>query len=312
MARRLVVALGSGPAPLAAGGGARRALLAAASEPASAAPVTDGAARFEVVTPTLIRVQVAEDGRFEDGSTQTTAGRLPSSAKFTTTIRGGDRIIRTSRLTLRWRRGATTVDGTTLRVKVGRQTLAPKPGPNPSPLGGWRRSLDLINGPVPLHEGVLSRAGWYLLDDSATALMTADGGFAPRAPHQGHYQDLYLFAYGSDLARALRDLRTLTGPAPLLPRKAFGVWYSRWWPYSESDWQALLQRFRQEKVPVDTISLDTDYKQVSDPVSSGIAATAVGAPGLPYSWNGWDWNRDLYPDPARFLRWAHDNGLEAG
>src|SRR4051795_4116991 len=255
---------------------------------ASAAPVTDGSARFEVITPTLVRVQVAEDGRFEDGPTQTTEGRLPSRAKFTTTVRGGERIIRTSRLTLRWRRGATTVDGTTLRVKVGRQTLAPKPGPNPSPLGGWRRSLDLIDGAVPLHEGMLSRAGWYLLDDSATALMNADGGFTPRAPHQGTYQDLYLFAYGRDLTRGLRDLRTLTGPAPLLPRKAFGVWYSRWWPYSEGDWQALLARFRQEKVPLDTISLDTDFKQVSDPVGSSIAASIVGAPGLPPSWNSRD------------------------
>jgi len=289
-------------------------LVAAAALPATAAaaPVTDGAARFEVITPSLIRVQIAEDGRFEDGPSQTTAGRLRSAPRFTTSIRRGERIIRTSRLTLRWRRGATAVDGAALRVKVGRQTLAPKPGPNPSPLGGWRRSLDLVDHPVPLHEGVLSRAGWYLLDDTATALINPDGGFAPREPHQGNYQDLYLFAYGSDLARALRDLRTLTGAAPLLPRKAFGVWYSRWWPYSETDWQALLQRFRDENVPLDTISLDTDYKQVSDPVSSGIAATAVGAPGLPYSWNGWDWNRDLYPDPARFLRWARDNGLETG
>src|SRR4051812_17314560 len=196
MARRLLVVL----------------VFAAALMPASAsaAPVTDGAARFEVVTPTLVRVQVAEDGRFEDGPTQTTAGRLPSKTRFTTTIRRGERIIRTSRLTLRWRRGATAVDGTTLRVKVGKQTLAPKPGPNPAPLGGWHRSLDLVDGPVPLHEGVLSRAGWYLLDDTATALMTGGGGFAPRAPHQGSYQDLYLFAYGSNLASALRDLRALT------------------------------------------------------------------------------------------------------
>ena len=50
----------------------------------------------------------------------------------------------------------------------------------------------------------------------------------------------------------------LTGAAPLLPRKAFGVWFSRYWPYSADDWKPLLERFRSEKVPLDKISLDTD------------------------------------------------------
>jgi len=288
------------------------AVAAAAPAAASAAPVTDGSARFEVLTPSLVRIQIAQDGRFEDGRTQTTGGRLRTRAKFKTSVRGRTRIIRTSWMTLRWRRGSTSIGPGTLAAKVKRQTLRPQPGPNPAPLGGWRRSLDLVNGPVPLHEGMLSRAGWYLLDDSATALLTPDGFFAPRPQREGAYQDVYLFAYGRDYARGLKDLRTLTGPAPLLPRKAFGVWFSRWWPYGEADWQALVQKFRDEQVPLDTISLDTDYKRVSDPVGAGIAATVVGAPGSDYSWNGWDWNRDLYPDPPRFFRWAKDNGLQTG
>src|SRR4051794_25707809 len=284
------------------------ALLAPSQASAGRATVTDGTARFEVITPSLVRVEVAQDGRFEDGSTQPTAGRLRSGGlAFFTSVRGGERIIKTSWMTLRWRRGSTSIGPDTPRVRVGKTTLRAQPGPKPEPPGGWRRSLDLVSGPVPLHEGMLSRAGWYLVDDSASALLTP-GGFATRPTREGSYQDVYLFAYGHDYARGLRDLRTLTGAAPLLPRKAFGVWYSRWWPYSEGDWQTLLARFRAEKVPLDTISLDTDFKQVSDPVASGFAATAVGASGLPYSWNGWDWNRDLYPDPGRFLRWAHDNG----
>ena len=286
-------------------------LGAAGPAAAPAATVRDGAARFEVITPSLVRVQVAEDGRFEDGRTLTTGGRMRTSPRFTTSVRGGDRIIKTSWMTLRWRRGSTQIGPDTLRIRVGRRTLSPRLGPNPAPLGGWRRSLDLVQGPVPLHEGMLSRAGWYLLDDTATALLTPDG-FTTRAPRQGPYQDVYLFAYGSDLARGLRDLRALTGPAPLLPRKAFGVWFSRWWPYSEDEWKGIVDRFRAEQVPLDTISLDTDFKAVRDPVASSIAASAVGAPGLPYSWNGWDWNRELYPDPGRFFRWADDAGLEVG
>src|SRR3954464_2690681 len=210
-------------------------VLVIAAPTASAASITDGKARFEVITPSLIRLQYAADGKFENGRTQTTEGRLRSSGSFRTSVKNGRRIIRTSRLTLRWRRGSGAFTASNLSVVVGRRTvhpapganppppgggrrLPPAPGPTPSPLGGWRRSLDLVDGPRPLHEGVLSREGWYLLDDSKTALVSGDT-FTPRPAHAGTYQDLYLFAYGHDYARALRDLRTLTGAAPLLPRK---------------------------------------------------------------------------------------------
>ena len=118
--------------------------------------------------------------------------------------------------------------------------------------------------------------------------------------------------YGKNYARGLRDLRALTGYSPLLPRKAFGVWFSRWWPYGEEDWRAIVERFRQEKVPLDTLSVDTDFKRVHEEVGSALAAQVVGAPGEPYSWNGWDWNAELYPDPKRFLAWAHDAASTSG
>ena len=284
---------------------------AAAPSSAAAAAITDGNARFQVITPSLVRLEYAADGDFEDRSTQTTYGGLAGEPRFRTFVRGGERVIRTKRIELRWDRGAEGFGEGSLVVEVGERSMRPRPGPNPSPLGGWRRALDLTNGPVPLHEGVLSRAGWYLLDDSESALYTKSG-FAIRPEREGTYEDRYLFAYGRDYARGLRDLRTLTGAAPLLPRKALGVWFSRWWPYSADDWRELAERFRAERVPLDTISVDTDFKRVHDDASAQIASSVVGAPGGDYSWNGWDWNTGLYPDPAGFLGWARDRGLEVG
>lgn len=288
------------------------ALLAAPAASAQrSSVVVDGSVRFEAITPTLIRLEHSPRGRFEERPTQTTVGGLRGGARLETTVRGGVRVIRTSRLTLRWKRGSGPLDRGDLRVRLGKRGFSPALGPDPRQLGGWRRSLDLVDGPVPLHEGMLSRRGWYLLDDSATALIDR-GWFSPR-PGEAGYQDLYLFAYGRDYARGLRDLRRLTGPAPLPPRKAFGVWFSRWWPYGAADWRALVERFRRERVPLDTISIDTDFKRVHDPVGARVAANAVGSPGDDYSWNGWDWNRDLYPDPRRFLDWAAtDAGVEVG
>jgi alpha-glucosidase (family GH31 glycosyl hydrolase) len=298
------------------------AAIAALLTPAGAAGATkrgaivDGNARFEVITPTLIRLEYAEDGRFEGRPSLTTGERIERRGpRFSTRVGSGGeiRVIRTRKLVLRWKRSSGSFADGSLRVNLGGRKLAPKPGPNPAPLGGWRRSLDLTEGPVPLQEGMLSRAGWYLLDDSDTALLTKGvAGFAERPEREGAYQDLYLFAYGRDYARGLRDLRTLTGPSPLLPRKAFGVWFSRWWPYGADDWKGIVQRFRDERVPLDTISLDTDFKAVHDEAGAAVAAEVVGAPGEPYSWNAWDWNRDLFPDPEGFLAWAADRGLEVG
>ena len=277
---------------------------------AEARTITDGDVRFDIITPSLIRIERAPGGDFEDRRSLTTGGRIARGARATTRLRSGTRIIRTSRLTLRWERGDGPVGDGDLRVTTRGRSFKPRTGANPAPLGGWRRSLDHVDGPVELHEGMLSRAGWYLLDDSATALLT-ETGFEPRAPSEG-YQDLYLFAYGTDYLRGLRDLRALTGPAPLLPRKAFGVWFSRWWPYGEADWVTLRDQFRKEQVPLDVISLDTDFKAVHDPVGAAFASQVVGAPGGNYSWNAWDWNRSLYPDPPAFFRWADEQGMEVG
>src|SRR3954453_15075658 len=80
-------------------------ILAVTPVSVAAQAVTDGNARFEAITPSLIRLQYAADGKSEIRRTQATSGRLRSSASFRTYVRGGRRIIRTSRVTLRWRRG---------------------------------------------------------------------------------------------------------------------------------------------------------------------------------------------------------------
>ncbi|MCX4722309.1 TIM-barrel domain-containing protein [Streptomyces sp. NBC_01306] len=163
-----------------------------------------------------------------------------------------------------------------------------------SNLGGWTRGLDNTpSAPYQLNDGVLSRDGWYLLDDSATALSNGDGQQpTPRRERpESAYQDGYLFGYGHDYKQGLRDLQSLTGPAPLLPRWAFGLWFSRWHAYSAGDYKELLAQFRSHKVPLDALVVDTDYK------GSGW-------------WNGWTgWNKDLFPDPDAFMKWAKDNGL---
>ncbi len=288
----------------------------AASGSASARPgvVVDGRARFEVITPSLIRLEYADDSRFEDRPTLTVPRTPRAVPAYTSEVVDGWRVIRTDQVVLKWRRGSSSFEADDLRLQYldrgATKAVRPAAGAPHRYLGGWTRALDLSSGPVPLNNGILTREGWYVLDDSATALMTADEpGFAVRPSRSGEYQDWYAFAYGQNYARALGDLRALTGSAPMLPRSAFGVWFSKYVAYSDAELRALAARFEAEGVPLDTLSLDTDFKRINDPVGSAIASTAVGAPGKAFSWNGWDWNRSLFPDPDGFVDWAQRRGL---
>jgi len=292
--------------------------VAKAANPAATA-VRDGPVRIEVLSPTLMRLEYAADERFEDSPTLTVPDRSGKPPPFKVKSKHGVLTVRTSRAILRYTLGTGPFTAQNLRLKLaGRPQLRPSfpvaggprpptanapavPPPNPDPdpapatsgnLGGWYRGLDNQAGPVPLNDGLLTRDGWYIVDDTATPL-AADGGswYAERRGREGAYQDGYLFAYGSDYERALRDLRALTGPAPLLPRRAFGNWFSRYFGYSESDYHELLARFRAARVPLDVLVVDTDYKS-------------------PRDWDGWQWTPTFFPNPSRFLNWAHSEGVD--
>jgi hypothetical protein len=271
-----------------------------------------------------------------------TAANRRLRASFKTSVSKGIRVIRTSRMTVRYRLGSGpfAAENLVALIRVGKRTVSvhprfkappgpppappnppartqapPTPDPNPAPrtagnLGGWARGLDDQEKPVPLADGLISRDGWYLLDDSRSAvLMSAQPGFDTRLERDGGYQDGYLFGYGLDYARGLRDLRSLSGAAPLLPRRAFGNWFSKYWPYGEADLMAIADRFQSERVPLDVLGVDTDFKS---PVGqfAVIANGVLGRdPSFPYSWNGWDWNRNLFPDPKGFVDRLHARGL---
>jgi len=189
-------------------------------------------------------------------------------------------------------------------------TSSPAPTlPSMGYLGGWTRSFDRATygtgytcppstptatqcqaaTPV-MHPGLLDTAGWDLLDDTQSAQYTPQGWVEPR-PANGDVEDGYLFVYGDNFKSALETFAKLTGPAPLLPESIFGVWYSDYYPYTTADYEdTLIPAFRANDVPLDTLSVDTDWKS-------------------PNTWDGWEWNPALFPDPQAFLQWAKSQGI---
>jgi hypothetical protein len=267
--------------------------------------VQAGHLRVQVLSPTLLRLEYAADDSFEDRPTFNAVDRNPGRTWFTAGTGNGELRIRTSAVTLRYKldSGPVTAANTTLDLQIaGRRTSGHPAFGSPARddvLGGWYRGLDYYAGqagPVDqltLHPGMLNRGGWYLLDDTSTALQTSASWVSPRPARTGDYQDGYLFGYGHDYQRGLADLRTLTGPSVLPPKWAFGTWFSKYQAYSTDDYETqLLPAFRSHNVPLDSLVIDTDWK-------------------APNSWAGWNWNTDLFPKPADFLDRLNQSGVHA-
>lgn len=184
------------------------------------------------------------------------------------------------------------VNADTLAVTA---TGAAAPDPHLA-LGGYRRSLDGVNGDngdPQTTPGLLHRDGWFLLDDTPSALWDPATGVATQRPGHGGspYQDGYLFGFGHDYKQGLTDLATLTGPPELLPQWAYGVWYSEYIDRTAADYEnTILPAFRSEGVPLDVLVTDTDFKS-------------------PDTWDGWEMDPAKFPDPKGFFDWAAAQGL---
>ena len=167
-------------------------------------------------------------------------------------------------------------------------------------LGGTARTLDGVDGRIELGPGVVSKKGYTTIDDSESMLFDASGFVATRKKGVGRV-DGYLFAYGHDYAGAVKALYALSGNQPLLPRWALGNWWSRYYAYSDQEYLKLMDRFEEEKIPFSVAVLDMDWHVVDDPM-----VKASGKTG----WTGYTWNKELFPDPEKFLTALHERKLK--
>src|SRR3954452_8428856 len=99
---------------------------------AAAAPteIRDGPARFQVLSPTLIRLEYAHDRVFEDRPTLTVPIRKAEPAEGETDRHKGVREIRTSNLVLRYRIGSGPFTSRNLRLKIQTPTTTRKVRPS--------------------------------------------------------------------------------------------------------------------------------------------------------------------------------------
>lgn len=252
--------------------------------------------RISILTEGLIRLEYREDGRFEDRPTQMAWNRDFAPAGYRL-IQTGDGIeIITRRVHLIYNEQEFSGHGLSIQVlgNLSAYHSIWHYGGAVHDLKGTARTLDEVDGAVELEHGVISRFGYSVIDDSKSMVLDDDGWVAVR---QGEGKDIYFFGYGHDYLECLKDFYHLTGGTPMLPRFALGNWWSRYYPYTEESYLALMDRFEREEIPFTVAVIDMDWHLVDVDPKYGSG------------WTGYTWNRELFPDPQRFLQTLHDRGM---
>ena len=257
--------------------------------------------RITVLADGLLRLERAADGAFEDRASAFAINRQLPVPRFEVIETESHLEVLTDRLHLVYDRGPFSTSGLSVQIRGAVSTwhsvwrYGDQPADGDGNLGGTARTLDMIDGRLPLEPGVLSRNGYAVIDDSRSLVLEADGWVSPRS---GDAEDLYLFGYGRDYPQALQALYALSGPQPLLPRWALGNWWSRYHRYSAGEYLALLDRFADEGIPFSVAVLDMDWHLVDIDPKHGSG------------WTGYTWNRELFEDPPAFLAELHERGLK--
>lgn len=252
--------------------------------------------RITVLTDCLLRFEYSEEGSFEDRATQTVLNRDFSSVAYTCSDNEQALVITTKKLMVTYNKKPFHKDG--LQVKLYGDMYgygeALNYGDKPGNLFGTARTLDGINGACELGDGLMSYQGIAVLDDHKSLLLTPEEWVEPRSKET---EDFYVWGYGHDYLGCLRDFYYLCGKQPMLPRFAMGNWWSRYYEYSEETYKELMLRFEKEKIPFSVAVLDMDWHLVDvDPrYGSG--------------WTGYTWNKELFPEPEKFLQWLHERGM---
>lgn len=286
-------------------------------------------ARFTILTSRMFRMEWSEDGIFEDRPTLRVVNRRTSRVPFEVRKTVHTLRIRTKHGILTYTRDGKPFSKANLEISFRFKGKIVRwwPGKSdPRNLKGTARTLDGYSGkqrkvwvpvgqadpdkpileedipgqlvfqgemrPLDLGQGLLSRSGWAVVDDSTSvvlddSLCTWQPWVCERQP--GVRQDLYFLGYGLAFKDALRDSQMVFGSQPLPPRALLGYWYSRYWAYTDQEILQLVDEFDRMDLPLDVLVIDMDWHKAG--------------------WTGYSWDPDFFPDPQELLRTLHRKGL---
>ena len=257
-------------------------------------PFVIGKSRITFITDNLVRLEYSNDAGFLNDSTLFAVDRHIAGAEVKMERSGRKYIFTTKSMRLEFDADGCPFGQCNLKAQWtqgGKKRTWHLSDTQSNNLQGPVVTLDAVSGPVPRMEGLLSRDGWYLIDDSGKDVYK-NGWLQYR--DRNHVQDFYLFVYGTDYKAALRSLAAISGRVPMTRKYVHGSWYCRWWPYTADDYRDIVREYHEHDFPIDILVFDMDWHRKDGKVGTGHAFTR--------GWTGYSWNRKLIPDPEGLLK----------
>ena len=253
--------------------------------------------RITVLTDRLLRFEYSDDRRFEDGLTKTVVNRDFPDVSTYVRREEGMLIIETDELIVRYDEKTFTSNGLSVELKNfgTRYHYSFDYRGSGQNLGGTVRTLDTIDGGLPLGPGIFGKEGFAVLYDGDSPLYDRELDLFFNRKEAA--LDFYFFGYGRDYYGGLKDFYKLSGQVPLIPRYALGNWWSRYYRYTEDSYMEVVDKFKEEEIPLSVAVIDMDWHltDVDPKYGSG--------------WTGYTWDKKLFPDYKRFLKRLKDNKL---
>lgn len=291
-----------------------------------------GDARFEFLTPSLVRMEYSPSGQFADAPTAVVEKRDWPDVEVGRKTRNGWLVARTNAMTLRYRlrSGAFRANNLEVSWKAADKTHSWHPGQiDHGNLGGLTYSLDNVSKPnlpsdgkdlaspvndlipgievllPPAKPGLLSRSGYAFIDDSSTPLWNASTQWIEPRRQRGN-QDWYLFTYGRDYQRVLAEYAQLCGPIPMIPRYVLGPWITdlnfEYFPGSAHTQTEAFKHYGQQHLEDEVARLRDDHIPLD--------VLVLDFAWHNYGWQGgFDWS-PLIPHPRQLMDWLHARGIK--
>ncbi|HTB84161.1 MAG TPA: TIM-barrel domain-containing protein [Candidatus Sulfotelmatobacter sp.] len=243
--------------------------------------VVVGSVRVQMLSGTLVRLESAGTGGFEDRNTFHVVNRDWPGTSYSSNLVSDVVVIGTSNYVVSVPQGATSLKGIHVSSPAGKMLYQFKgaltngvwlPGPSDNPavlsFADTPRLIPPAGGLKPALPGSLlaSTSGWDTNND---------------AP------DVYIFVPNGSYTRLRSDFLKLTGPTEMIPLYAFGAFDSRYYDYSEATALKEIADNRARQIPLDVLVIDTGWRQNAS--------------------TGYKPNTKLFPDLARFISEAHSN-----
>ena len=141
----------------------------------------------------------------------------------------------------------------------------------------WKTPSDMGEGPLAPRDGARQAklAASHATGPESTSLWSEVGDGI----------DYYL-VYGPELDKVVAGYRRITGPAPMIPRWALGLWQSRQRYETAKQSLGVLDGFRSRGIPFDNIVQDWFYWKED-------------------SWGSHEFDKSRFPDPDAWIRAIH-------